>query len=162
MDKKIQMMDAGTALFTISEDFGTALGMVKTAMGAFGGTVYRAIETGTDGFPEGAADADLLLDFSSRWRNRCISCKLEYAGEAEGGKHRYAAVFKQGDSSGRIRDYTLLTLCVIIVLGMITAPGAIRIIAGILLIILIGYWRISPSKDARIRVEEIIKSLASE
>lgn len=162
MDKKIQMMDAGTALFTINEDFGTALGMVKTAMGAFGGRVYRATDSQTVSFPEGAADADLLLDFSSRWRNRCISCKLEYAGTDVNGKHRYAAVFKQGDSSGRIRNYTLLTLCVIIVLGMIAAPGTIRIIAGILLVIFIGYWKISPSKDARIRVEEIIKSLASE
>lgn len=159
MDRKAQMMDAGTALFTSEQGFGSVLGQVKAEMESGGGTIYKAIDTDASSLPHSTGDFDLFLDFSTRWRNLYISCRIEDAGTDADGRHRYAAVFKQGDSSGRVRDYTMLTVCVILVLAMIAAPDAIRITAGILLIILIGYLWLAPSEKGQERVKDIIKAL---
>ena len=159
MDKKAQMMDAGTALFSSEEGFGSTLGAVKAAMEAGGGKIYRKMDADASVFPATTGEFDLFLDFSTRWRNRYVSCTLEDAGMTPDGLHRYAAVFKQGDSSSRVRDYTLLTACVAIILVASVAPGVIRIVSGVLLLLLIAYVWISPSEKGQERVKDIISSL---
>ncbi len=81
--KKVQMMDAGTALFEMEGGFGTALGQIRAELKEFG-------KVSDDG-------EDIVLDFSTAWRKRFISCHLESAGE-NGDRHKYAAVFKEGSA----------------------------------------------------------------
>lgn len=117
MDRKIQMMDAGTALFEMEGGFGTALGQVRAELKEFG-RVYDDEE-------------DLVLDFSDIWMKRVITCHLEGAGDV-GDRHRYAAVFKEGSASTMLRALVHGT--------MITVLAFVLFFPGILFPELASLW----------------------
>jgi len=120
IDRKVKMMDAGTALFTIDGGLGTALGQVKAEMAVYG-KAYRAGELEKEDLPEMVEDWDLFLDYSTAWRNRYLVCKVDAvgmsdatgAGNPELGANRYAASFSEGNSSTRLRGVCLGALTII-------------------------------------------------
>lgn len=181
MDRKAQMMDAGTALFESKEGFGTSLGQVKAEMKRFG-KVYE-VSTGdeeADKFhdsvispaelPESTDRCDLFLDFSSPWRNRYISCLFEDAGDTgkrtADGEHirRYAATFKEGNTSTPLRAGVHIGLIVIIAVLVVSGlvSGAVSVVAGILLCFLVVYSWLTPSKDSQAIVKGIEAALRSQ
>lgn len=177
IDRKAQMMDAGTALFESEKGFGTSLGQVKAEMKTFG-KVYDVTDDPSEianggkfnenmvslhDLPVSTSDCDLFLDFSTIWRKRYISCKFEDAGTT--GKYtsdgeeirRYAATFKEGNRSSHLRAGTHIVLILFMIIAMIsgTAKGAICITAGILLILFVVFDWMTPSKDSQHAVKHI-------
>ena len=181
-DEKILMMDAGTALFSGKDGFGSAIGTVKAEMDVYG-TTLRAHEFRQEDLPRTTKECDLFLDCSTLWRKRCISCKVEDAGDtglrtADGEPvRRYAAVFKEGNRSTVLRRAVYALACAALMACMfpkvlpgpvsaqitaLSAPmGVLRVIAGILLLLGVLYRRISPSWDARHIVNQIQQALRS-
>lgn len=181
-DDKIQMMDAGSALFTAKDGFGSAIGTVKAEMEVYG-TTLRAREFRQEDLPGSMKECDLILDCSTLWRKRCISCKVEDAGDTglltEDGEpvRRYAAVFKEGNRSTVLRRAVYALACAALLACMfpkvlpgpvsaqitaLPAPmGVLRIFAGILLLLGVLYRWITPSRDARHIVTQIQQTLRS-
>lgn len=100
-DSKVQMMDAGTALFEMEGGFGTALGQIRAELREFG-KIYDDGE-------------DIVLDLSNLWWKKYIVCHLEGAGD-NGDRHRYAAVFREGSRSTGLRSWVHGTM----ILGLAT------------------------------------------
>lgn len=144
-------MDAGTALFTMDGEFGTALGQVRAELREFGKVEDE--------------DGEMVLDFSSPWRKRFISCHLEDAGGES--PHRYAAVFKEGNRSTVLRAAVHVALVAVILLRIFVtdiffpeAAGALWTIAGIALCLLIIYEWIIPSRKSVETLRRIEKKIS--
>lgn len=140
MDNKVQMLDAGTALFEMEGGFGTALGQVKAEMSEFGKV---SIE-----------DEYFILDLSDIWRKSYISCHLESAGEAE--KNRYAAVLKEGSRSSLLRNITIIAL---LILAMAICVF-VSILIGLILFAGIAYIWIIPGKKATLVSRKLIEKIS--
>lgn len=173
---KIQMMDAGTALFTGKDGFGSAIGTVKAEMEVYGKTL-RPGEFRPEDLPAAVRDCDLLMDSRTGWRRRIIACKVEDAGSTgkrtEDGKEirRYAAVFKEGHCGTGLRGAVHGILCAVLLAFMVpgflpgvlseriaalpAAAGAFRILAGILLLLVTLYSWMAPSRNAPHVVNQI-------
>ena len=181
-DDKVLMMDAGTALFCGKDGFGSAIGTVKAEMDVYGRTL-RAREFRPEDLPPTTKECDLFLDYSNLWRKRYLSCKIEDAGDtglrSKDGEpvRRYAAIFKEGNRSTFLRNTVHLLLGIGLLAcmfpGLLPGPvsqpiqalpaamGAVRIIAGILLILIIVCSWMLPSRDARHVVSRIQQALRS-
>lgn len=178
-DDKIKMMDAGTALFTGKDGFGSAIGSVRAEMEVYG-KVLRPADFREDGLPSSLQGCDLLLDRSTLWRKRHVSCKVEDAGDTglrtpDGETvRRYAAVFMEGNRSTFLRGAVHALVCAALLAGLLLpgrlpgpeqAPsavfGVIRIIAGILLLLAVLYHWILPDRDAAGIVDQIQQALRS-
>lgn len=117
IEKNVQMMDAGMRLFETEKPFGTVLGGIKTELARYG-KVYRTNEFRPEEMPELTEDCDLFLDWSSIFRTRYLSCKLEdagLAGRTEDGEeiHRYAAFFREG---GRNKPLHLVSSVLLLII----------------------------------------------
>lgn len=145
--KKIQMMDAGTALFEMEGGFGTALGQIRAELREFG-KVYDE-------------DEDLVLDFSTIWRKRIIRCHLEGAGE-NGELHRYAAVFKEGSRSTALRGWvhgTMITVLTLILFFPGMAGFGLSAVCSVGIAILAWSW-IYPSRSSVATTKKIIAKVS--
>ena len=122
-DRKAQMMDAGTAFFEAKEGYGSILGEIKAEMEVYG-KVLKISEIDNKELPFTTKECDLFLDFSNAFRHRYISCLLMDAGDTgkitDKGEHirRYAAVFKEGNTSSGLRN-----MFIIIIIAIFTAIG---------------------------------------
>ncbi len=150
-DRKVQMMDAGTALFTMDEEFGTALGQVRAELKEFGKVEDE--------------DDEMILDFSTPWRKRFISCRLEDAGGSS--PHRYAAVFKEGNRSTALRAVThmaaaaaVLVLTVFTDIKLDNLSETFLTIIGIILCFAIIYAWITPSARSVRTLRKIEKKIS--
>ncbi len=155
-DKKVQMMDAGTALFISRENFGKTMGQVKAEMEVFG-KVLKSTEFSPEELPESTAECDLFLDFSSIWRIRYISCLVQDAGEIPGAvadedgriDRRYAAVFKEGNKSTVLRGVVHAALIIAAIAAAVYIGSIfVRIGAAVLGLGLLFEW-IIPSRTAQ-------------
>lgn len=152
LDRKTIMMDAGTALFTSKGSFGTVLGQARAEMGEYG-KVYRKEELPPDNLPIGIEPFDLLLDHSSAWRTRYISCLVEDAGDtdvtsSEGEPiRRYAVSFKQGDRSTPFRNVCHLVAALIpFILSLVFSLGGWGILFSAVIAVFIVYAWMVPGK----------------
>jgi len=152
LDRKTIMMDAGTALFTSKGSFGTVLGQARAEMGEYG-KVYRKEELPTDNLPLGIEPFDLLLDHSSAWRTRYISCLVEDAGETEGTSpegepiRKYAVSFKQGDRTTTFRSiWHLVAALIPFILSMFFSLGGWGILFSAVIAIFTAYAWMLPGK----------------
>ena len=181
-DLNLKMMDAGTALFTGKDGFGSAIGTVKAEMDVYGKTL-RPGEFRPEELPAAARDCDLFLDFSSFWHKRYLACKVEDAGStgkktADGEDiRRYAAIFREGNRSTFLRGAVHALVCAALLAGMVpgfqpgvlaermaalpAAASAVRAVAGILLLLLTLYSWITPSRNAPHVVDSIQQALRS-
>ena len=161
-DRKAQMMDAGTAFFEAKEGYGSILGELKAEMEVYG-KVLKNSEIDNKELPFTTKECDLFLDFSNAFRYRYISCLLMDAGDTgkitDKGEHirRYAAVFKEGNTSSGLRNmFTIIIIAIFTAIGvygfMQYIPAGFIGIAGILSI---AYCWIVPSSAA----QETVKSL---
>lgn len=165
-DKRAQMMDAGCALFESKDGMGTALGQVKAEMKEYG-EVSETAEVALENLPHSTDKADFVLDFSSFWRNRYVSCLVQDAGDTgrrtpDGEPIRlYAAVFKEGNKGTRFRDflYVVVLLYLFVDLFCFTYQ-LISILCGTALILLVTFSWICPSRSAQRTVKEIIANLS--
>lgn len=163
-DRKTLMMDAGTAVFTCEKGFGSAIGKVKAAMAHYG-KVLTANHLEAEALPSSCRGCDLLLERSTPWRTRYISCKVSSCGEG------YAAEFKEGSRSGLLRSVTFaaLILCLTVLTflpsslfpGALAAAGALRRITCIALALLAAWLWMVPSLSGVKTVKAIAKSLSA-
>jgi len=172
-DKKIQMLDAGTSIFLSTLPYGSAIGALKDELSLYG-KVYG--NPSQEDLPKGVYPCDFFLDYSTPWRRRYISCRLESDGEVcsylgadsritteptpgSVPLYRYAAVFNQGDGNTPLR-ITVIAVCVAVlcILAVLAVPkwGWILIVAGLLAS---GRILIAQSKKAHETVRTIIRSL---
>ena len=168
IDKKVQMMDAGMTLFTSEKPFGTVLGGIKTEMSRYG-AVKRPGEISLDSVPDTTGECDLFLDWSTPFRWRAISCKLEDAGPAgtnsEGDEVRhYAASFKEGNKNRKGKVVSVLALAVLsIAVGMIGIdgiPGIFTVAAGLLVAAFVLVFGLRPSKNAQKAVKDLMRIIS--
>ena len=151
-DRKTQMMDAGTVLFRSEGDFGSAIGKVKRTMLPYG-RVWTSSELDMDALPSSGRGCDLLLDWSTPWRTRYISCKVSSSGEA------WAAVFKEGNRSGILRSVTFIALIVILLsLAIFGHAGFFGGLLSVALCLILLYLWLVPSRKAVTTVRGIMKS----
>ena len=167
IDKKVQMMDAGMTLFTSAKPFGTVLGGIKTEMSKYG-DVKRSNEISADSVPDTTGECDLFLDWSTPFRRRAVSCRLEDAGPAGrnvGGEdlRRYAVSFKEGNKNRGFKVACVLALAAaVIVLGVIGldgVPGIFTIAASIAVAAGVLIFGLRPSPKAQkavVRLMDII------
>ena len=164
IDKKVQMMDAGMTLFTSEKPFGTVLGGIKAEMAKYG-VVKRTCEISSDEIPDTTGECDLFVDWSTPFRWRAISCRLEDAGPAgknsEGEEiRRYAASFKEGNKNRVVKVLALSVFAALpIVAGVIGiegVPGIVTIILGVLLAVGILILGLRPSVKAQKTVGELM------
>ena len=165
--KKVQMMDAGMTLFTSAKPFGTVLGGIKTEMSKYG-DVKRSNEISADSVPDTTGECDLFLDWSTPFRRRAVSCRLEDAGPAGrnvGGEdlRRYAVSFKEGNKNRGFKVACVLALAAaVIVLGVIGldgVPGIFTIAASIAVAAGVLIFGLRPSPKAQkavVRLMDII------
>ena len=161
------MMDAGTALFESKDGLGTALGQVRAEMREFG-EVFETSEVGVENLPHSTDKADFVLDISSSWRNRYVSCLVQDAGDTgrktpDGEPVRlYAAVFKEGNKGTYFRDavYVVVLLYLFVDLFCFTYQ-LFSTVCGIALILIVTFSWICPSRTAQRTVKEIIRSLGN-
>lgn len=129
IDKRVQMMDAGMVLFTSEKPFGTVLGGIKAEMSRYG-VVRRANEISNGDVPDTTGECDLFVDWSTPFRWRAISCRLEdagYAGRNDDGEEirRYAASFKEGNRNRGVKVTLLIVFAVaVIVSGLLCPDGS--------------------------------------
>ena len=156
-DRKAQMMDAGTAFFEAKEGYGSILGEIKAEMEVYG-KVLKISEIDNKELPFTTKECDLFLDFSNAFRHRYISCLLMDAGDTgkitDKGEHirRYAAVFKEGNTSSGLRN-----MFIIIIIAIFTAIG----VYGFMQYILAGFiysLLLDCTKFCRTGNREIIKA----
>lgn len=164
IDKKVQMMDAGMMLFTSEKPFGTVLGGIKTEMAKYG-DVKRFNEISSDSVPDTTGECDLFLDWSTPFRWRAISCKLEDAGEADRNENgdevrRYAASFKEGNKNRGFKVVLILTLAAaVIVLGLVGldgVPGIFTVAASIVVAATLLVFCLRPSPKAQKAVRDLM------
>ena len=153
MDKKVQMMDAGTALFSMDGEFGTALGQLRAELKEYGKVTDE--------------DDWMVLNFSTPWRKRFISCHLEAFGDA-GKPHRYAAVFKEGSRSTVLRGCVHAVAAAAVLLGVLVAnmlfpesASALRSAASFAVCLLIIYAWIIPSGKSVKTLRKIIAEVSA-
>jgi len=164
-DRKAQMMDAGTALFEAQEGIGMAIGHVRRKMEAYG-EVANANETSADVVPDTTGDFDLFLDFSTPWRSRYISCKVEAAGEAgeaPGGEplHRYAAVFKEGNRSTHLRAGAhVLLIAGLVGVALSGVAGWLGGVAAFFLAGFVAYRWIVPSAASQRTMQSLQRDIS--
>ncbi len=164
IDKNTQMMDAGTRLFDSEKPFGTALGGIKTEMAKYG-KVLRAKELEGETLPEASVGCDLLLDRSTKYKVKYITCVLEDAGTAgttsdgEPIRH-YAVSLKEGNKNTNVGIYVALALILIwAMLGWFISHGSGWVTIGFALIGCYGAWRmLRPSQDNTTVVSELLKA----
>lgn len=162
-DTKVQMMDAGMTLFESEQNYGNTLGQLKAELEVYG-NVLRPAEIAEAVLPESTGDCDLFLDWSTFWRVRYISCRLESAGETEkDGKtiYRYAATFKEGNRSSMFRGVVMLLVLLSFVVDAVAAHGFISTVLGMVLAALAAYLWILPSRKARRAVSELLAKLGA-
>ena len=143
MDDKVPMMDAGMRLFETEKPFGTVLGGIKVEMAKHG----QILTSDNSGY-------DLLLDRSTKYKKKYISCRLEDAGvvgkTADGEEiHRYAASLKEGNKSTSVGIYVAAALVIIwAMLGWLVSDGKTLLTVIFTVVGIFGAWRlIRPSKD---------------
>lgn len=166
IDSTVHMMDAGMRLFETEKPFGTVLGGIKTEMAQFG-RVLRTNEIDRDALPAAAADCDLFLDRSSRFKSRYITCKVEDAGivgkTADGEDiHRYAASLKEGNKNTNVGIYVAAALIIIWgMLGWFISEGNGLIVIIFLLVGLFGAWiQLRPDKGSVKIVNQLLDTFA--
>ena len=161
------MMDAGMGLFKTEKPFGIVLGGIKVEMQKHG-KVFRYNEIDAAQLPPTTGECDLFLDWSTPFRKRCISCRLEDAGECgktdEGETvHRYAASFKEGSRNTGARIILVLLLAGIFIglgiAGIPQVPRTFTILAGIALGTATVYCGLMPSLKARKTVRKLIETV---
>lgn len=163
LDTKVQMMDAGMALFRSNLSFGQAMGQVKAEMQEYG-KVYTAAELTDTAVPESTGEFDLFLCRSTVWRTRYISARVESAGKGrseDAGEvaQRYAVTLREGNRSTPLRG-AVMTLGIAALVLCIFLTGSILI--SVLDIILIGcvcFRWITPSHQARKVVRDLLHSI---
>lgn len=143
MDDTVPMMDAGMRLFETEKPFGTVLGGIKVEMAKHG----KILASQNSGY-------DLLLDRSTRYKKKFISCLLEDAGvvgkTADGEEiHRYAASLKEGNKNTNVGIYVAAALIIIwAMLGWLVSDGSALLTIVCTVVGIFGAWRlIRPSKD---------------
>lgn len=163
IDKKVQMMDAGMVLFTSEKPFGTVLGGIKAEMSGYG-VVKRANEISDGDIPDTAGECDLFVDWSTPFRWRAISCKLEDAGTAgrnDDGEEmrRYAASFKEGNRNRGVKVTLVIASAVAVIvaglLGIDGVPGIFTLAVSIALSAAILIFGLRPS----LKAQKAVKSL---
>ena len=168
LDKKAQMMDAGTAFFKTKNGFGSVLGQVKAEMEVYG-KVWEASETKMEDMPFSTKEYDLFLDFSTIWRNRYISCRLEDAGDTgrftqEGEAIRkYAASFKEGNTGTKLRGY-VHALLIISLFAAAFSFFPLNIVIRLLCLcaaLYIGYIWLTPSLISQKTVKTLKNNIES-
>lgn len=158
MDEKnkcdVQLMDAGTAMFSMDGGFGTALGQVRAELREYG-RVYDEGEF-------------IMLDFSTVWRKRMIACRLEDAGEGDGGKRKYALVLKEGSGNTGLRTWTHLLAALLFAAAMAVPHLIFPELANFVLslvctagIVAAAYGWTCPSKASVRTVQKLKKKFAS-
>lgn len=80
IDKRVKMLDSGTALLCYCGGFGPMLGQVRAELSDFGTKVYTPRECDPSDFPPGA-EWDFFLDYSSPLRTRYLSCAVFDSGD---------------------------------------------------------------------------------
>lgn len=164
IDKKVQMMDAGMTLFTSGKPFGTVLGGIKTEMSKYG-DVKRPNEISADSVPDTTGECDLFLDWSTPFRWRAISCRLEDAGPAgrnEDGEEirRYAASFKEGNKNRGLKVALVLAFAAAVialgVVGLGGVPGIFTIIAAVAVAAALLVFGLRPSPKAQKAVRNLM------
>ena len=164
IDKKVQMMDAGMTLFTSGKPFGTVLGGIKTEMSKYG-DVKRPNEISADSVPDTTGECDLFLDWSTPFRWRAISCRLEDAGPAgrnEDGEEirRYAASFKEGNKNRGLKVALVLAFAAAVialgVVGLDGVPGIFTIIAAVAVAAALLVFGLRPSPKAQKAVRNLM------
>ena len=143
MEDTVPMMDAGMRLFETEKPFGTVLGGIKVEMAKHG----KILASQNSGY-------DLLLDRSTRYKKKFISCLLEDAGvvgkTADGEEiHRYAASLKEGNKNTSVGIYVAAALVIIwAMLGWLVSDGKTLLTVIFTVVGIFGAWRlIRPSKD---------------
>lgn len=168
IDKKVQMMDAGMTLFTSAKPFGTVLGGIKTEMSGYG-RVRRSNEISVEDIPDTTGECDLFMDWSTPWRWRAVSCKLEDAGAAgvnQDGEavRRYAASFKEGNKNRGAKVAIVVALALLsVILGFVGidgVPGIFTIIAGFVVSAFVLIIGLRPSRKAQLAVRNLMSVIA--
>ena len=166
LDKKAQMMDAGTAFFKAKDGFGSVLGQIKAEMEVHG-KVWKASETNMEDMPFSTKEYDLFLDFSTIWRNRYISCRLEDAGDTgrltQDGEaiRKYAASFKEGNTGTKLRGFVHAFL-IISLLAAFFSFFPLNIVIRLLCFcaaLYIGYRWLTPSLISQKTVKALKKNI---
>lgn len=156
-NKKLHMMDAGTALFRIEGGTGSALGQVKAEMASFG-KVYTKNEFVPEELPDAASESDLVLDMSDAFVSCHICCKVENTGD-----NGYAAVFMEGNAPTKLSGICLLALVaaaiIFIACGMLRGLGMIAVLMALPILV---YIYLLPSRKAVRTAAGIIGVLSKE
>ena len=160
------MMDAGMRLFETEKPYGTVLGGIKMEMAQYG-KVSRTNEIDRDSLPAAAADCDLFLDRSTKFKYKYLSCTLEDAGtvgRTEDGEeiHRYAASLKEGNKNTNVGIYVHSALVIIwAMLGWFISEGNTLIVILFLLIGLFGAWhQLRPDRRSVKLVNQLLETFA--
>lgn len=162
-DQKVYMMDAGIATVNSDGSFGDVIGQVKANLKPFG-DVYRVSETdggkfdqtiSPDALPPTTGDCDLFMDYSTIFRRRYISAKVEYAGE-----NKYAIRIKEGNRNSPLRDFTMLAIAAYGAIVLLMGIGIIKKVIGIFIIIAGLYLWILPSDKSVSKAKSLIQILA--
>ena len=157
---KVQMMDAGMTLFQSGQGFGNTLGQVKAEMEEYG-KVLKANDMENVHVPESTGVYDLFMDWSTVWRVRYISCRLESAGEMPDGTPRYAASFKEGNRSTFLRGTVMTVLLLVAACAVFFVSGIVYTLAGLLLAAVTAYVWLSPSAVAQKTVSALMEKLSA-
>ncbi|MCR5002911.1 MAG: hypothetical protein K5984_00930 [Bacteroidales bacterium] len=162
IDKNVQMMDAGMAMFDSEAGFGEVIGMTKSEMMRLGGKIYEVSDSDGGKFsttippkdlPDSTAECDLFLDWSSSFRKRYISARIEAAGE-----NRYVIRFKEGNKSATLRNLMYSILGAYGIFGLILGADALGRLSGVALALFSVYMWMKPSARARKAAEELIRA----
>ena len=152
IDSNVHMMDAGMRLFCSEKPFGTVLGGIKNEMAKL---------------PEASVGCDLLLDRSTRYKVKYVSCVLEDAGSVgtttDGEEiHRYAASLKEGNKNTNVGIYVAIALIFIwAMLGWFISDGNAWLAMVFAIIGIYGAWRmLRPSKDNGKVVSALLEAFA--
>ena len=166
IDSNVHMMDAGMRLFCSEKPFGTVLGGIKNEMAKYG-KVLRSKELEGENLPEASVGCDLLLDRSTRYKVKYVSCVLEDAGTmgttADGEEiHRYAASLKEGNKNTNVGIYVAIALIFIwAMLGWFISDGEPWLALVFASIGIYGAWRmLRPSKDNGKVVSALLEAFA--
>ncbi len=163
IDKSVQMMDAGMAMFNSNAGFGEIIGMTKSELMRLGGKIYEVGDRDGGKFsttvppedlPEGIGDCDLFLDWSCTGRRRYISARVESAGEG-----RYVVRFKEGNKNTTFRNLCFALLGAYGIIGLILAGNPVGKLSGIALALFSLYLWAKPSIKAKRAVEELIHTI---
>lgn len=156
MEDKVPMMDAGMRLFETDKPFGTVLGGIKVEMAKHG----KILTTENSGY-------DLLLDRSTKYKKKFISCLLEDSGvvgkTADGEEiHRYSASLKEGNKNTNVGIYVAASLVIIwAMLGWLVSNGNTLLTIVFTAVGIFGAWRlIRPSKDNPRLVNQLLDIFA--